>query len=176
MCGMNLGLTHATGDYLALVSNDVVVTKGWLARMIAVAQSDPTIGLVGPIGPNVSGLQGFAGDYNTLPELDAWATHIAAHFAGQIVETPRLVGFCLVMTRACYTAIGGFDERFVNSHEDDDLCRRAIAAGYCCVVDFSTWTEHAGSITLRDLGPKSYQRLLDHGQQVYDAKWGKGER
>jgi GT2 family glycosyltransferase len=37
------------GEFVALLNNDVIVTSGWLDRLIAIAVSSPTIGMVAPM-------------------------------------------------------------------------------------------------------------------------------
>ena len=45
----NQGIAAATGDQVLLLNNDTIVTTGWLGGMIATLESDPKIGLVGPM-------------------------------------------------------------------------------------------------------------------------------
>ncbi len=45
---VNQGIAVAAGRQVLLLNNDVVVTTGWLGRMLRALHSDPKIGLVGP--------------------------------------------------------------------------------------------------------------------------------
>lgn len=174
--GLNQGLRRATGDYVAFVSNDCVVTPGWLSRLIAVAESDPTIGLVGPITNYASGIQGvpITTEYRSddTPSLDRFAATVAETFAGQVIDVSRLVFFSVLITRRCLDVVGLLDERFHNSHEDDDHVRRARLAGFRAVVDCSTFVHHVGSVTVAEAGWAEYAATMERNRKVYEAKWG----
>lgn len=45
----NRGIRRALGAYYVVLNNDVLVTKGWLERLIEVADSEDNIGMVGPM-------------------------------------------------------------------------------------------------------------------------------
>ena len=55
--GCNQGIEEASGSYILLLNNDVVVTDGWLKRMLQCAESDSKIGIVGPMTNFISGPQ-----------------------------------------------------------------------------------------------------------------------
>jgi glycosyltransferase involved in cell wall biosynthesis len=55
--GNNQGMAAASGDYVLLLNNDVVVTPGWLDRMLSCAEKRPEIGIIGPRSNYVSGPQ-----------------------------------------------------------------------------------------------------------------------
>ncbi|HEX8353631.1 MAG TPA: glycosyltransferase, partial [Pyrinomonadaceae bacterium] len=50
----NQGLRRSEGDYVVLLNSDTVVTPLWLDRMIACGESDPQVGLVGPLSNGAS--------------------------------------------------------------------------------------------------------------------------
>ena len=56
-----------------LFNNDVVVTTGWLFRLLRALHSDPAIGLVGPCSNFVSGPQQVETRYDSLADLDGFA-------------------------------------------------------------------------------------------------------
>ena len=73
-------MAAATGDYILLMNNDVVVTPGWLERMICCAEKRPEIGIVGPRSNYVSGPQLVEGvDYytHTLNGLVEFSNNLA---------------------------------------------------------------------------------------------------
>ena len=45
--GNNIGLTHASGEYIVALNNDTRADENWLATIVAVADSDPRVGMVG---------------------------------------------------------------------------------------------------------------------------------
>jgi N-acetylglucosaminyl-diphospho-decaprenol L-rhamnosyltransferase len=55
-----------------------------------------------------------------------------------------LHGCCMLVRVAAFRHFGGFDERFFLYYEDDDLCLRALAAGYDCLLEPAAEVLHAG--------------------------------
>jgi GT2 family glycosyltransferase/ubiquinone/menaquinone biosynthesis C-methylase UbiE len=157
--GNNQGMAIARGQYIVLLNNDLVVTEGWLGRMIGHAERQEHIGIVGPVSNNVSGPQHLPNlDFTDYQQMHAHAAHVATSQGTKGFMLPRVVGFCMVIKRAVIDAIGGFDEDFgLGNFEDDDLCWRAITAGYGCFVASDTYIHHYGSRTF--VGEK-----IDHSQ------------
>ena len=169
---INQGLRVAAGDFIVLLNNDVVVTPGWLGRMLAVLSQDNKIGLVGPCSNNVSGIQCVPTSYQDLSHLDAFAEAWAAGNSGRLIATQRLVGFCLLFTREVFEQIGFMDERFgLGNFEDDDYCRRAVLGGYRPAVAAEAFIHHGGSQTFQGLGI-NVAEIVRHNKTVYNRKSG----
>jgi len=170
--GCNQGIQAATGEYILLLNNDTIVVPGLLSELVAAAESDPVIGLVGPVSNCVSGPQQVAASYGTTAELHRFAAGLAGQHRGALVEVERLVGFCLLVKREVLEKIGGFDERFgLGLFEDDDLCLRARQAGYRAVYAPGVFIHHYGSRTITALG-LSDGSLLDENKRKFEEKWG----
>jgi glycosyltransferase involved in cell wall biosynthesis/polysaccharide pyruvyl transferase WcaK-like protein/MoaA/NifB/PqqE/SkfB family radical SAM enzyme len=98
--GNNQGMAVASGDYILLLNNDVVVTTGWLERMLSCAEKQPEIGIVGPRSNYVSGPQlveevGY--DTHTLKGLAEFSNKFADDRASQAQQVLRVVGFCMLI-------------------------------------------------------------------------------
>ncbi len=144
----NQGITASTGSQILLLNNDVVVTTGWLFRLLRALHSDPAIGLVGPCSNFVSGPQQVEARYESLADLDGFAWDWGGAHEGVCVEVNRLVGFCLLIRREVVEAIGLLDEQFgMGCFEDDDYCLRAIQAGYRAVIAGDAFVHHYGGRT-----------------------------
>jgi GT2 family glycosyltransferase len=146
---INQGLKAARGDYLVLLNNDAVVTDGWLNQLVALAEMDSDvttkhtkdtkgekgrgdrermgIGLTGPMSNYASPPQLVEKvAYSNLEEMHAFARRWRDEHRGQWFTTGKLSGFCLLMKRAVYEAIGELDEQFgLGFFDDDDLAERA---------------------------------------------------
>jgi len=173
--GNNRGIAVAKGDYILLMNNDVVVTPGWLERMLACAARNPQIGIVGPVSNCVSGPQYVDQPlYNTdsLAGLERFSQEWAIKHYREVLPIWRIVGFCMLISRAVIDKIGGLDERFGQGNfEDDDFCIRAAIAGWKCAVARDSFVHHFGSRTFA--GEKvDYSGLLAKNWEIYKRKWG----
>lgn len=173
--GNNLGIQAASGDYVLLMNNDVVVTPHWLERMLSCAARAPEIGIIGPMSNSVSGAQIVEQSlYETesLGGLEQFAAEWTEKHSREVLPTWRVVGFCMLIRRAVIEKIGGLDTRFgIGNFEDDDFCIRATLAGFKSVIARDSFVHHFGSRTFR--GEKvDYNGLLARNWEVYKQKWG----
>ena len=144
MC--NRGARLAKGDVLLFLNNDVEVRDpGWLSEMVACLAFD-SVGIVGAKLLYPNGLNQHNGVIVGLGEA-------AGHwYIGEPADEPgpmsrfnvrqtltAVTGACMLVTRACFDALGGFDqETFPVAYNDIDFCLRAKAAGFRTV-----WTPFA---------------------------------
>ncbi|HWN98037.1 MAG TPA: glycosyltransferase, partial [Blastocatellia bacterium] len=67
----NIGLEHATGDYLVLLNNDTVVTRGWLSALVRHLHRDQAIGMIGPVTNAISNEAKVEVGYQHVDEMPA---------------------------------------------------------------------------------------------------------
>ncbi|ABE61911.1 glycosyl transferase, family 2 [Nitrobacter hamburgensis X14] len=141
------------GD-VVLLNSDTIVPPSFVERLAAVAHSAPDIGTVTPLSnngdifsfPTPNDLNPMQG-YESILEIDRVAS-IAN--AGEVIDVPSGIGFCLYITRDCLAAIGGLSENFERGYlEDVDLCLRARARGFRNVCAPSVYVGHHGSKSFR---------------------------
>src|SRR6185437_9962543 len=110
--------------------------------------------------------------YRDLDEMHAFARRWRDEHRGQWFNAAKLSGFCLMMTRAVYEAIGGLDERFgLGLFDDDDLAERARRAGFTLAVARDLFIHHFGSRTFAGNGIDA-SALLEENARQFAAKWG----
>jgi glycosyltransferase involved in cell wall biosynthesis len=178
---INQGLREARGEYLVLLNNDAVVTDDWLEQLVGLAemtgqvQGKPEVGLVGPMS-NYAAPPQLVQDvpYRDLDEMHAFALRWRDQHRGRWLTAPKLSGFCLLMKRAVYEAIGGLDERFgLGLFDDDDLAERARLAGFGLAVAHDLFIHHYGSRTFAGNGIDA-ESLLEENARRFADKWGDG--
>lgn len=152
----NQGLRKSTSDYALLLNSDTIVTSMWIDRMIACAESDEKIGMVGPLS-NTASWQSIPellvnGDWadNDLPEnitVKDMAGYVAANSQRVYPQIDFLNGFCLMIKRSVIEQIGIFDEEtFARGYgEENDYCIRVKKAGYRLAVADDAYVFHAQS-------------------------------
>ena len=110
--------------------------------------------------------------YQDLDEMHVFARRWREEHRGKWFTVPKLSGFCLLMKRAVYDAIGGLDERFgLGFFDDDDLAERARRAGFELAVAHDLFVHHFGSRTFVGNGIDA-SKLLDENAARFAAKWG----
>jgi GT2 family glycosyltransferase len=169
----NQGLKAARGDYLVLLNNDTVPTDDWLDQLIALAESAPQIGMVGPMSNYAKPPQLVEQvPYADLDSMHRFASHWRGQHRGQWFTAPKLSGFCLLLKRRVLEAVGGLDERFgIGFFDDDDLALRVRQAGYDLAVAHDLFVHHFGSRTFAGAGI-DIEALLQENQARFAAKWG----
>ncbi|HHV61678.1 MAG TPA: glycosyltransferase [Firmicutes bacterium] len=168
---VNQGIRRAAGDYVLLLNNDVLVTEGWLARMLACANRDDRIGLVGPVSNYVAGIQRVVDPGYSVANLDEYAAEHFRKYAGSVQRTARVIGFCMLIKRAVIDKIGGFDVTFgIGNFEDDDFCLRAGVAGFYVFIAQDVFIHHYGSATFRGAN-LDYTKLMQQNAWRFEKKW-----
>ena len=182
----NQGIRAATGEQILLLNNDTIVTTAWLRRMLRAMESNPAIGMVGPVSNFVSGQQqiegvgsresgvGEEGNDELRARIEEFARKWGAANDGRLIETERLVGFCLLIRREVIDRIGFFDERFgIGNFEDDDYCRRAREAGFNLVIAADSFVHHFGGRTFIGSGV-DHGALMRRNERLFREKWMNG--
>ncbi len=162
--GANLGATYGSADWILISNADIVVSPGAIAAMVAVGESDPSIGAVGPrvceidgsTYPSARPLPTFVLGAGHALLGKVWAGNpwsrryrLDLHPLGGELDAGWLSGSCLLVRRAAWDAVGGFDEGYFMFFEDVELGRSLDKAGYR-----SVWSPRA-SVT--HLGGHSYR-------------------
>lgn len=142
--GNNVGLKAARGRHVLLLNSDTEVRPGALAALVAFMDAHPEVGACGPKLLNSDGSLQPSG--RALPSLGSVFVDMTRLYrltrrnvfgeAGRDYNVPRKVGeisgAALLLRRAVYDRIGGFDPGFFLFYEDVDLCKRVNEAG--CAV------------------------------------------
>jgi GT2 family glycosyltransferase len=150
----NQGAAATAAPCIAFVNPDCFVGRDTLARLAAVVASDPTIGLVGVDMRDAEGHREAAARRadptlaRVIGELAAGLglpvrSRIHLQPTGTALESVDAVsGALMLVPRATFAAINGFDEAYRLHVEDLDLCRRIRARGLRVVVAADVQATH----------------------------------
>ena len=174
----NLGFVGAVNRALAevpygdvvLLNSDTVIRPGAIERLASAAKSSPDIATVTPLSNNGEFTSfPLANRPNALEGLDVAKIDGVAALAnaGQIVDIPNGIGFCLYITRACLDAVGALSHSYHRGYlEDVDFCLRARQHGLRNVCATSVYVAHVGSRSFgkekRSLVVRNLKRLEQH--------------
>ncbi len=139
----NRGAAAATGEILFFLNNDLVLLPRWLEPMLAALVVRPDAALVGNVQLNhTTGAVDHAGicfNHQGKPEHRVTRPRFGRP---DYQEVDAVTGACFAVPRVIWEQLGGFDESYVNGCEDVDLCLRARAAGFSCVVALPSVVRH----------------------------------
>ncbi|RJS76062.1 glycosyltransferase, partial [Methanophagales archaeon] len=170
--GCNQGASKAKGKYLLFLNNDIVVTPGWLSKLVKTIENYPKCGAVGCklIWPNGklqeagsiiwsdgSALGYGRGDNPMRPEYS------------YLREVDYCSGACLLVRKDLFQSLGSFDERYIPAYyEDSDLCLGIWGLGYKVVFQPNVVVFH------HEFTSSSYEKataLMEANQSKFIAKW-----
>lgn len=175
----NRAVKKAHGEYLLFLNNDTeVITENWLTLMVSFAQQE-RIGCVGAklLYPNntvqhagvILGLGGVAGHgHYGYPHGDlGYFGRLAIN-----VNYSAVTAACLLMKKADFDAVGGFEEAFTVAFNDVDLCLKVQALGRDNVWLHEAELYHFESQTrgYDDKGKK--KKRFEQEKVMMEEKWG----
>jgi GT2 family glycosyltransferase len=155
---VNLGAAGFRTAWVAASNADVELEPGALAALLDAGARHPRAGVLGPRlllddGSVQASVQPFPGPAETIVRnlgLHVASRRAAERFAmpgfwdpGAAAEVDWVTGAFLLVRRAAWEALGGFDEAQWMYAEDIDLCWRARRAGW------ATWYEPAATVRHR---------------------------
>jgi GT2 family glycosyltransferase/glycosyltransferase involved in cell wall biosynthesis len=168
----NQALRRARGEFLCLLNNDTLATRGWLSTLIGRLRKTPGLGLVGPVSNNVGNAAKVPAGYRNVAQLPRWAETYCRRHDGEVVPAEMLGFFCVVMPREVYERVGELDERFgLGYFEDDDYCRRVRDAGYTFGFVRDAFVHHWQEASFGLLGKDTYLSIYYQNQSQFEAKW-----
>ena len=171
--GNNVGLAAATGDYLVLLNNDTVVTRGWIMTMLRHLQVDATVGIVGPRTNNIGNEARAEMRYRDPEEMPMEALRMTLASMGKLYFMRNAAFFCVMLPRSTYERCGPISEDYGRGFfEDDDYCRKVEAVGLRVACADDVFVHHHLSASFNKLKEEEKLQLFVRNKHVYEAKWG----
>lgn len=144
---VNIGARSARGDTLLVLNPDCMLEPDTLARLLKILDAHPHAGVIGAVACDADGTPDPASRRRdpllkrSLNELTGRATrgsgdprHEGVDVGGSIpeatIEVENVSGALMLLPRAVFDCLHGFDEAYFLHCEDLDLCRRARDGGY----------------------------------------------
>jgi len=151
----NLGAARARGRYVMFMNPDVRLSGASLKLLVDLSDKHSDVVAIGPLQGNgrgkVRGKRRSVGQKWTL----GTKTLRRLSTSDSLAATGFLCGGVLMVRKAAFDDIGGFDENVFLFHEDDDLCLRlahqgqlAYASGVLAVHDAGRSTPQSAELTI----------------------------
>ncbi|MDR6904652.1 N-acetylglucosaminyl-diphospho-decaprenol L-rhamnosyltransferase [Agromyces sp. 3263] len=147
-------------EYVLIANPDVVFEPGSIDELVAAADADPAVGAVGPrildpdgsVYPSARNLPSLGAGvghavFGRIWPSNPWSRSYRVEYdnATRARDAGWLSGACLLVRRAAYDQIGGFDPRFFMYFEDVDLGARLGEAGWRNRYQPSSTVMHTGA-------------------------------
>lgn len=136
--GSNIGAEHAAGDYVAFLNNDTRVDPGWIKHLVAaVTQDEETV----CAGSRILNWKGDSIDFIGA-QLNFYGHGFQESFRSKDIdkysekrEMLFACGGAMLIDRAVFLDVGGFDSDYFAFFEDVDLGWRLWLFGYRVVLE-----------------------------------------
>jgi N-acetylglucosaminyl-diphospho-decaprenol L-rhamnosyltransferase len=188
--GNNLAARHARGDFLLLLNPDTVIQGGAIQNAVAFARANPDAGIVGGRTLFADGTLNPSSCHGrpTPWSLFCAGVGLSSVFRGSrwfdpeslgpwqrdsVREVPAITGCFLLIRRALWERLSGFDESFFMYGEETDLCLRAAKLGYRCVICPEAQLIHYGGRSERARADKVV-KLFRAKVQLFERHWPVG--
>lgn len=156
----NQGLKVATGEHIAILNNDIMVSKSWM-RSLLWAMEYHKLDLISP----------FAQTGPLHYDLESRALKFTEKNLGKVWYE---YDFCtFLMPLKTFQCVGLFDENYkIGGYEDTDYAYRMNEAGLKYGVTGASYIHHFGSSTLESF-KKQGDLHVPHNLNYFINKWGK---
>ena len=169
----NKGIRMAKGEYIVLLNNDTVVTKGWLTKFVNYLGKYPDIGLIGPVANFCGNEAKISVTYKGLSDMDPFAYNYTNAHSGEFFDIKILALFCTAMRREIIEQVGLLDESFgIGMFEDDDYSHRVKLKEYRVVCAEDIFIHHFGQVAFKKLiETGEYYDLFEKNRKRFEEKW-----
>ena len=155
---VNRGIANCNAEWVVVLNSDTIVSECWLSKLMNCAlSSGDKVGMVGPLSnaaswQSIPAIHDKNGGWNLNPLPVGITVDLMADFVGElsIKDYPNVKvinGFCQLINMDMLSQIGSLDEvAFPQGYgEENDMCARAVKAGYKLVIADDTYVFHAKS-------------------------------
>lgn len=190
--GNNIGIKDAVdrgASYVISMNNDLILSKDLLVKLVKLAESDKTIGLIAPKMYFAKGFEfhrdrykpselgkviWYAGgviDRNNVYSSHRGVDEVDAGQYEEVTDTDFVNGACFLITKNLIDKIGLIDEKFFLYWEDADYSERARRAGFRVVYTPQTHLWHMVSKSTGNIGSSSNDYFLIRNRLIFGLRY-----
>ncbi len=173
--GNNIGIQNAKGNYVLLLNNDTVVTRGWLTAMTKHLENNSKYGMCNPVTNSIGNESKICANYHNIQEMHEFAYAVTAEkMAKEYTDVDRLPLFATLIRKEVIEQVGMLDETYkIGMFEDDDYTESVKRGDYQIVIVEDAFIHHINNASFKKLDDAEYRRIFDANKKVFEKKWGK---
>jgi len=171
--GNNVGISQSNGDYILLLNNDTVVTRGWLTNLIKHFDYDKKLGIIGPVTNSISNESKINVTYSDISDMDYFAYEYTKNNMNKTYdEIEVLAMFCIMISRQAFNDIGYLEQIYgIGMFEDDDYSYKAKSLGYKIKCAEDSFVHHYGNVSFKKLDDEEYMKLFNRNRKIFEERW-----
>ncbi len=171
--GNNKAIETAEGEYIVLLNNDTLVTRGWLTNWVKHFIDDPKVGMVGAVTNSIGNEAMISVNYKNKAELDSFAyQYTLAHKNEVYRDIDRIAMFGVMIRKSIIDRYGALDDAYkVGMFEDDDYAMVVKKAGYEIYLAEDVFVHHVNNASFKKLESKEYKEIFEKNKAYYEKKW-----
>lgn len=169
----NQGIELATGDYIVLLNNDTIVSRGWMIGMLKHLEKSDKLGMIGLTTNSIGNECMIRVEYHSFDEFIQFA-YIKTNEMMNIIncDVEMLPLFCTMIKRSVIEEVGALDDGYqIGMFEDDDYTMAVKAAGYHIAIAEDAFVHHYDGGSFRRLPTDEYMRIFTKNRQKFENKW-----
>jgi GT2 family glycosyltransferase len=173
----NMAVGSTDPEFIVFMNNDIeILTEKWLEQLVATAQQDDSIAVVGALllypnrtvqhGGIILGLNGTAGHAHKYIYCELLGYNSRLH---ALQEFSGITAALALVRRSSFECVGGFDSsRYPTLYNDVDLCIRLRTKGYRCIYNPMVRAIHCETKTrpVNSEEPAYKQRLVSDYAEI----------
>lgn len=167
---VNRGIRAGNGEYVCLLNSDVLVTPGWLTKMVLALESDERNAIVCPATNNTAVVEIPMSPGASYLQMARAFEEYAERRYPEILPT----GFCFLFRRSLLDEVGYFDEGFRDFGEETAFWWQCVKRGYRAVMADDTYVFHERASSYSALGQEkhsAYRRLASGRFNTLHPEW-----
>ena len=171
--GNNVGIKASSGEYIILLNNDTVVTRGWITGLIKHFEQDNQLGILGPVTNSICNESKINISYDNISDMDYFAyQYTNEHMNTTYDKIDVLAMFCIMISRTAFNKIGYLEQIYgVGMFEDDDYSYKAKSLGYKVKCAEDVFVHHYGNVSFKKLEDKQYMELFNRNKKIFEERW-----
>jgi len=173
--GNNVGIRQSDGDYVIILNNDTIVTRGWMNALVKHLENDKAMGMSGSVTNSIGNEAKINTNYTSMSAMHYFAdTYTWTHMGEIYHQQPNVLAlFATCIKREVIDKCGYLDESYsIGMFEDDDYAQAVKQAGYKLCIAEDSFVHHFDGSSFKKMEDNEYRKLFNMNMEIFNKKWG----